>query len=124
MIRGLLSPKKLTEVDFSDIIRTLTSHYSPKKNAIVERFHFNTCNKKSGQSVTDYIAELKELSRFCDFGISEGELTPQLVLEENLRDRFVCGLGPGSGPQPVGRGPVTVRRPIGTGPRKKYSLEI
>ena len=29
-----------------------------------------------------------------------------------------------SGPQPVGRGPVPVRRPIGTGPRKKYSLEI
>ena len=40
-----------------------------------------------------YIAELKELSRFCDFGKSEGELTPQLVLEENLRDRLVCGLG-------------------------------
>ena len=43
--------------------------------------------------MTDYISELKELSRFCDFGKSEGELIPQLVLEENLRDRFVCGLG-------------------------------
>ena len=93
LIRGLLSHKKLTEVDFCDIIRTLPSHYNPKKNAIVERFKFNICNKKSGQSVTDYIAELKELSRYCDFGKSEGELTPQLVLEENLRDRFVCGLG-------------------------------
>ena len=62
LIRRLLSPKKLTEVDFSDIIRTLTSHYNPKINAIVERFKFNTYNKKSGQSVIDYIAELKELS--------------------------------------------------------------
>ena len=43
--------------------------------------------------MTYYIAELKELSRFCDFGKSEGEFTPQLLLEENLRDRFVCGLG-------------------------------
>ena len=43
--------------------------------------------------MTYYIAELKELSRFCDFGKSEGEFTPQLVLEDNLRDRFVCGLG-------------------------------
>ena len=43
--------------------------------------------------MTDYIAELKELPRFCDFGKSEDELTPQLVLEANLRDRFVCGLG-------------------------------
>ena len=49
--------------------------------------------KKHGKSVTDYIAESKELSRICDFGKSEGELTPQLVLEENLRDWFVYGLG-------------------------------
>ena len=45
LIRGLLSPKKLTEVNFSDIIKALTSHYNPKKNAIVERFKFITCNK-------------------------------------------------------------------------------
>ena len=42
LICGILSPKKLTEVDFSDILRTLTSHYNPKRNAIVERFKFNT----------------------------------------------------------------------------------
>ena len=48
---------------------------------------------KAEQYVTDYISEVKELSRFCNFEKSEGELTPQLVLEENLRDRFVCGLG-------------------------------
>ena len=43
--------------------------------------------------MSDYIAELKEMSRFWDIGKSEGELTPQLVLEENLRYRFVGGLG-------------------------------
>ena len=43
--------------------------------------------------LADCIAELKVLSRFCDFGKSEGELTPQLVLLDNLRDRFVGGLG-------------------------------
>ena len=95
LIRGLLSPKKLTTVPFAKIIATLNSHYTPQKNAIVERYRFNTCNRKTGQSVTNYIAELKELARFCDFGVTaEGvNLTPQLVLEENLRDRFVCGLG-------------------------------
>ena len=95
LIRGLLSPKKLTTVPFAEIIATLNSHYTPQKNAIVERYRFNTCNRKTGQSVTNYIAELKELARFCDFGVTaEGvNLTPQLVLEENLRDRFVCGLG-------------------------------
>ena len=95
LIRGLLSPKKSTTVPFAEIIATLNSHYTPQKNAIVERYRFNTCNHKTGQSVTNYIAELKELARFCDFDVTaEGvNLTPQLVLEENLRDRFVCGLG-------------------------------
>ena len=80
---------------FAEIIATLNSHYTPQKNAIVERYRFNTCNRKTGQSVTNYIAELKELARFCDFGVTAEvvNLTPQLVLEENLRDRFVCGLG-------------------------------
>ena len=36
LLPGLMSPKKLTKVDFSDIIRTLTSHYNSKKNAIVD----------------------------------------------------------------------------------------
>ncbi len=95
LIRGLLSPKKLTEVHFGDIIKSLSAHYTPQKNVIVERYKFNMCNRKSGQSVTDYVAELKELSRFCDFGVTEEDatLTTQLVLEESLRDRFVCGLG-------------------------------
>ena len=70
LIHGLLSHKKLTEVDFSHIIRTLTSQYNPMKNVIVEHFKFNTCNTKSEQSVSDYIAVLKELSRLYDFGNS------------------------------------------------------
>ena len=49
LIRGLLSPTKLTEVDFSDIIKTLTSHYNPTKNAIIERFKFHICNLKTSK---------------------------------------------------------------------------
>ena len=43
---------------------------------------------------TGYVAELKEPSRTCAFGvIADGvTLTSQLILDENLRYRFVCGL--------------------------------
>ena len=44
--------------------------------------------KNSGQSVNNYITDLKELSRFCDFGKSEGELTPQLELDYYVRTVF------------------------------------
>ena len=40
------------------------------------------------------VAELKGLARNCDFGkTSTGvNLTEKLILEENLRDRLVCGM--------------------------------
>ena len=40
------------------------------------------------------MATLKELARTCDFGHTPSgtTLTPQVILEENLRDRLVCGI--------------------------------
>ena len=45
-------------------------------------------------SINDFVANLKDLARTCDFGATKsGEtLTQQMVLEDNLRDRFVCGI--------------------------------
>ena len=55
LIRWLLSPKKHTEVDFSDIIKTFICHYNPKNNAIVERFKFNTCMENKDNLRPTYI---------------------------------------------------------------------
>ena len=72
----------------------MTNHYNPTKSAIVERFKFNKCNRKPSQTISTHVAELKELSRTCAFGVTADgvTLTSQLILDENLRDRFVCGL--------------------------------
>ena len=50
---------------------------------MVERFHFNRHNQGNGESVLEYVAELKRLAGTCAFGA---------FLAEALRDRFVCGL--------------------------------
>ena len=94
LIHGLLAPKELSDVKNDDIRRTITNHYNPERSAIVERFKFNKCNRKPSQAISAYIAELKELSRTCAFGetVDGVNLTSQLILDENLRDRFVCGL--------------------------------
>ena len=94
LIRGLLAPRELSDVKYDDMIRTMTNHYNPTKSAIVEGFKFNKCNRKPSQAISAYVAELKELSRTCAFGVTADgvTLTSQLILDENLRDRFVCGL--------------------------------
>ena len=50
---------------------------------IVERFRFNTCNHQQGESVATFIAELRHLTRYCDFDAS---------LNDVLYDRLVCGI--------------------------------
>ena len=94
LLRGLIAPTKPNEKTFIEIIAVLNKHFEPSKSVIVGRFKFNTYNRKSGQSVTNYIAELKELARNCKFGIvnCNTPFTPQLILEKNLRDQLVCGI--------------------------------
>ena len=50
----------------------------------MERFYFYRRNQEPGESIADYIAELRRLSTHCNFEAAQ--------LEEALRDRLVCGL--------------------------------
>ena len=49
----------------------------------MQRFKFNTCVRQSGEKIAVYVARLRELTQFCEFGDS---------LEDMLRNRLVCGV--------------------------------
>ena len=61
----------------------MTNHENPKRNPIAERFVFNMWNRKLGESISQYMAELRRLSQYCEYGDS---------LECILQDRLVCGV--------------------------------
>ena len=50
---------------------------------IAERFYFHRRSQVAGESVAEYIAELRRLATNYEFGE---------YLEQALRDRLVCGL--------------------------------
>ena len=50
---------------------------------MVERFRFHSRSQKAGESITDFVAQLKRLSEHCKFGTTTKEM---------LRDRLACGL--------------------------------
>ena len=50
---------------------------------IAERFRFHNRNQPKDESIADYIAELRRLTQFCEFGSG---------LSDALRDRLVCGM--------------------------------
>ena len=68
---------------YQELVDLMTEHLNPKPNEIAKHFSFYKRDRKSGESVNEYIAELRRLSENCNFGEN---------LDTYLRDRFVCGL--------------------------------
>ena len=77
--RNLASPNKSTELKFQDIVDLVTKYHDLKPFAIFQRYHFNTRNRRAGESISMYVAELRHLSEHCNLGRS---------LNKMLRDRW------------------------------------
>ena len=84
LICNLTSPEKPTDKSYSALVKLLKDHFNPKPSVIVQRFWFNTHYRKTGESAATFVAELRRLTEFCEFGPN---------LSEMLRDRLVCGIG-------------------------------
>nr|XP_050024971.1 uncharacterized protein K02A2.6-like [Dermacentor andersoni] len=83
IVRSLCSPDAPSAVAYDEIVRRLSNHFSPRPSVTVQRFKFGTRQQQPGESIADYIAELRRLSEHCDFGAS---------LDDILRHRLVCGV--------------------------------
>lgn len=75
LLRNLVAPTKPGDKTFEQLARCLTDHFDPKPLIIAEQFHFHQWVQSGGESVAQYVAELKHLAANCDFS-----------------DRLVCGL--------------------------------
>ena len=83
LIRNLAQPDKPSELSYDNIIKLLSDHYFPSQSVSVQRFRFNSRCRRSGETVADYVAELRRISEHCQFADS---------LDAMLRDRLVCGI--------------------------------
>ena len=81
-----LSQNSPTGKSYAELKQLLSDHINPKPNEISQRFVFYRRDRRVGESVKDYVAELRKLSEHCNFNEK---------LEEHLRDKFVCGLNDG-----------------------------
>ena len=83
VLSDLLAPAKPAAKTFDEISTALSNHFEPKRSVITERFHFHKRDQAAGETISDFDATLRKLAIHCQFGD---------VLQETLRDRFVCGL--------------------------------
>ena len=83
LLRNLLAPAALKDKSFKELVIALKSHFKPKPLIIAEQFKFHQRGQAPGETVAEYVAELRRLATHCEFGA---------YLDEVLRARFVCGL--------------------------------
>lgn len=70
------------EKSYKELTEEIKAHYLPKPSVIVQRYKFNTRSRQSSESISTFLAELRALSEYCEFG---------RTLDKMLRDRLVRG---------------------------------
>ena len=83
LLRSLAAPKLPKELSFQELEALLKAHFSPKPLTIAKRLHFHRRGRAAGESIAEYLAELRRLATHCEFAD---------FLDQALHDRLVCGV--------------------------------
>jgi len=83
LIKMLVSPAKVTDLSFDEIVVQTTAHFNPKPSPIMKRDEFNTCCQREDESIATYIAKLHKITKHCDY---------KHVLSDMQWDRLACGI--------------------------------
>ncbi|XP_061716815.1 uncharacterized protein LOC133524702 [Cydia pomonella] len=83
LLVNLCTPDKPSTKTFTQVTSILEKHLQPKPSILAERFKFRHRKQSANESISEYVAVLKRMSKHCEFGT---------WLEESLRDQLVCGL--------------------------------
>ncbi|XP_068681210.1 uncharacterized protein [Montipora foliosa] len=65
------------------VLQKFEEHCEPKKNVTYERYQFFSRAQKSGETIDEYVTELRKLSETCEFGTLRNSL---------IKDRIVLGV--------------------------------
>jgi len=93
LLSSIVAPNTVSNLTFKEIYESLNKHLNPKKNILVERHRFLSCNQELGITLSDYITNLKKLIRTCEFkctcnkSISDIFLVSQFV--RGVRDNSI-----------------------------------
>ena len=83
LLRNLTTPQMPSQMSFQELIDVMGNHLQPARSVIAERYKFKECKQEEGEDVKSFVANLKKLSTFCEFGQN---------LETSIRDQFVWGV--------------------------------
>ena len=68
LIKSLLAPVKPETKSFQELIDLVEQHHNPEPSATVQRYKFHSRFRQSGETVSQYVAELRRIAERCNFG--------------------------------------------------------
>ena len=66
-----------------DVTKKFEEYFIPKRNVTYERHCFFMRNQLQGETIDQYVTELRTLEKTCEFGV---------ISESLVKDRLVCGV--------------------------------
>ena len=66
--RNLLIPSTPGEAMFNQIVTLMQEHTKPTLSVIVQRFKFNTRDRQPHESIANFMAALREIAQYCNYG--------------------------------------------------------
>src|SRR5258705_8234455 len=81
-IRSVIAPTRLDSLSYPDVVERMRTHFSPAPSFIVQRCRFHRRLQLPGESITDYLTNLRKLAEHCQFA----------NLNDRLRDQLVAGI--------------------------------
>ena len=66
VICNLTTPGKT----FEELMQLMQAHHNPPPSVTIHRFTFNTRSQKDGETVSQFVVELRRLSEHCAFDVS------------------------------------------------------
>ena len=60
-VLSLLAPEKLKDKEFDELVSLMKNYFSLKASLIIQRTKFYSRNHQPGESITDYVVELRTM---------------------------------------------------------------
>uniref|UniRef100_A0A1B0DRG4 CCHC-type domain-containing protein n=1 Tax=Phlebotomus papatasi TaxID=29031 RepID=A0A1B0DRG4_PHLPP len=84
---NIITPREPKDLSYNELIQILEDYYDPKPLEIVENVNFRKRIQKEGESMDDFMAALRGLTKYCNLGCNSCD-----NLNKSLRNQFVFGL--------------------------------
>ena len=89
-IISIVSPEKLENMNFATIEETIKKFLEPEKRLIVaERTKFYNAKQKNDEKITQFVARLRDLAKYCEFDQLKTAKSPE---EEMIKIAMIAGI--------------------------------